>query len=542
MTTIQSDAKNDDSKRERPRRSLRRVQDVDLRNKIVLVRVDHNAVKDAQISDAFRIESSIPTLYSIVERGGRPIVMTHVNRPRDKKTKTIAVDEKDGTRAIAKYLTKKLGVVFANPKVDSSLSTTKGNERENEADAAADDDDGGIEMSQIFKDGTMQTMIKDLKERRIGGIYLPNMRWFSGEERGTEEIGIRLARELASIADVFVNDAFGSWQPHVSTFEVAKLLPSYAGLLMQRELDAMTRVLEPKRPFVAVVAGSKVNTKIGTLVNVAKKCDTLILGGMIYNAYLSAKYEVKIKGVDKEDMELARKYLVDAKEVQEKLLELPTLVESKEADRCGCVPVNGRCTTMPREYDNIRLVHVKDMKCGGEYGFINDVASVSYSDEKIVEAMRTAKTILVNAVMGYTSKGFHEGTIGLDGLIHNSMNSSLPADVFFGGGDTLKEFKSLSPGSYLNALENPQTYLFTGGGTVLKVIEEGEIGKLDIVRVLTEEEEGEDEGGEQDGRNGKENAIDKVSASVTKMHTPECNERANCDCSDLNDTYPKQRV
>ena len=282
-TIIQSEdfAKNDDDdddSRRRRRSLLRRVQDVDLRNKIVLVRVDHNAVKDAQISDAFRDRKFHSTLYSIVERGGRPIVMTHVNRPRDKKTKTISMDEKDGTRAIAKYLTKKLGVVFANPKVNSSLSTTKKGD---------DDDDGGIEMSQIFKDDTMQTMIKDLKERRIGGIYLPNMRWFSGEERGTEEIGIRLARDLASIADVFVNDAFGSWQPHVSTFDVAKLLPSYAGLLMQRELDAMTRVLEPKRPFVAVVAGSKVNTKIGTLVNVAKKCDTLILGGMIYNAYLS---------------------------------------------------------------------------------------------------------------------------------------------------------------------------------------------------------------------------------------------------------------
>ena len=191
-TIIQSEdfAKNDDDdddSRRRRRSLLRRVQDVDLRNKIVLVRVDHNAVKDAQISDAFRIESSIPTLYSIVERGGRPIVMTHVNRPRDKKTKTISMDEKDGTRAIAKYLTKKLGVVFANPKVDLSLSTTKKGD---------DDDDGGIEMSQIFKDDTMQTMIKDLKERRIGGIYLPNMRWFSGEERGTEEIGIRLARDL----------------------------------------------------------------------------------------------------------------------------------------------------------------------------------------------------------------------------------------------------------------------------------------------------------------------------------------------------------
>ena len=109
------------------------------------------------------------------------------------------------------------------------------------------------------------------------------------------------------MADVFVNDAFGSWQPHVSTFDVAKLLPSYAGLLMQRELDAMRRVLEPVRPFVAVVAGSKVNTKIGTLINVAKKCDALILGGVIYNAYLSAKYGVKIKGVDEEDVELARR-------------------------------------------------------------------------------------------------------------------------------------------------------------------------------------------------------------------------------------------
>ena len=80
----------------------------------------------------------------------------------------------------------------------------------------------------------------------------------------------------------------------------------------------------------------------------AKKCDALILGGVIYNAYLSAKYGVKIKGVDEEDVELARTHLVNAEEVQEKLLELPTLVESKEIDGCGCVPVDGRCTTMPK--------------------------------------------------------------------------------------------------------------------------------------------------------------------------------------------------
>jgi phosphoglycerate kinase len=195
---------------------LRRIQDVDLREKIVLVRVDHNVTMIESkkgdgltvISDAFRVESSIPTLYAIIERGGRPILMTHVNRPRDKKTKKITMDEKrDGTKAIARYLSEKLGCVFASPRV--AEKTDEAGEEE--------EDDGGIEMSQFFKDGTMQTMIADLKARRIGGIYMPNVRWFSGEERGGEECGARLAREMANMADVFVNDAFGSWQPHVST-------------------------------------------------------------------------------------------------------------------------------------------------------------------------------------------------------------------------------------------------------------------------------------------------------------------------------------
>ena len=110
---------------------------------------------------------------------------------------------------------------------------------------------------------------------------------------------------------------------------------------MQRELESVRRVLEPRKPFVAVVAGSKVSTKIGTLINVAKKCDTLILGGCIYNAYLCAKYGVKIKGVDESDIDLARKHVLNEKEVQKKLLELQMLVESKLLDGCGCMPKDG---------------------------------------------------------------------------------------------------------------------------------------------------------------------------------------------------------
>jgi phosphoglycerate kinase len=521
--------------------------------------------------DSFRIESSIATLYNIIERGGRPIIMTHVNRPRtiDKKKKKskIEIDEDlDSTKVIAKYLTKKLGCVFACPSFDYKKKYSKnGADDEDEGKKEREDDDVGDDDGGIreIDENVMKQMIEDLRERRIGGIYMPNMRWFSGEERVNEPVGGKLARELAKYADVFVNDAFGSWQPHVSTKTIAELLPSCAGLLLQRELDAMRRVLEPKRPFVAIVAGSKVNTKIGTLINVAKKCDALILGGVIYNAYLSAKYGVKIKGVDDEDVLLAKKYLIDEEEVQKKLLELPTLVESELLDGCGCIPENGKCTTTTTNNNNnnnnnddggVKLVHVKDMKAGNSYGYINDVAKVSYTDARIVEAIKSAQTILVNAVMGYTSKGFHEGTIGLDELIFKNNEH---ADIFFGGGDTLQEFKSLSPASYLSAMENPRAYLFTGGGTVLKVIEEGEVGKLEIVRVLTEpraidlltDEDLYSDDGDANLREidtaivpNNENDRSRASLKIKNVNAPGCVDFKNCDCSDLNDSYPEQIV
>jgi phosphoglycerate kinase len=161
-------------------------------------------------------------------------------------------------------------------------------------------DRGTKKRAKLIFRTTANHLIRDLKDGKIDGVYLPNTRWFTGEE-GNEEETDRFADQLAGLADIFVNDAFGSWQAHASTVAISKYLPSYAGFLMQREITNLDRIYSPQRPFVAVVAGSKFDTKIASLNTLLVKADFLILGGVMYNAYLSAKYGFKIKGVSESD-------------------------------------------------------------------------------------------------------------------------------------------------------------------------------------------------------------------------------------------------
>jgi phosphoglycerate kinase len=129
-----------------------------------------------------------------------------------------------------------------------------------------------------------------------------------GEESKGKEAD-SFAYQLAGLADIFVNDAFGSWQAHASTVGVTKYLPSYAGFLMQKEIQNLDRIYNPKRPFVAVVAGAKFDTKIDSLTALLKTADNLILGGVIYNAYLCAKYSIQIKGIEAEDIQQAQSFV-----------------------------------------------------------------------------------------------------------------------------------------------------------------------------------------------------------------------------------------
>ena len=421
------------------------IQDADLREKVVLVRVDHNVVKKGEIHDPYRIDATLGTLYNIVERGGRPILMTHVGRPRDKKTGQIKVEDNTSVQPVVEYLERKLHTRFTVPRFPV-------------------DPQRGIREI----DTSINWHIKDLRAHRIGGIYLPNTRWFEGEEAAGEKRD-HFSRALAGLADVFINDAFGSWQSHVSTFDITKHLPGFAGFLLQRELSNLKHVLEPERPFVAVVAGAKYDTKIGPLEEIYKKVDHLILGGIIYNTFLCAKYDIRVNGISETDIKAA-KDLVKQDKKAGKVVELPFIVESD--------------TIEERVEGKYRTLSIKDFKKGDQYGYFLDVAPESFDVPGVAEVIDSAKTIFVNAVMGFTPH-FFEGSQKLD----RTIDQNLYAQKLYGGGDTLQEFKNLSPGLYLAAMDNARYFFFTGGGSVLKAIEEGTPYGLEPVKALIENAE-----------------------------------------------------
>src|SRR4030043_793716 len=418
------------------------IQNADLNGKVVLVRFDHNVVKDGVIRDPYRIDRTFGTLYNIVERGGRPILMTHVGRPRDKKTGEISCKPGESVEPIVEYLEHKLHTRFHIPEfsIDSRF---------------------GI----LGLDTSINLAIRNLGERKIGGIYLPNTRWFQGEEA---EGGIRekFAVQLAGLADVFVNDAFGSWQPHTSTYDITKYMPSYAGFLMQKEIVNLSSVINPQRPFLAVVAGAKYDTKIKPLNAIYEKVDHLILGGMIYNTFLCAKYGVTIEGIQEKDI-IAARDLVDKDRANKKIIELPNIVKSDT--------IEGRIE------GKYRTISIRDFHEGKKYGYVLDIDPESFKDPILAEALLGAKTIFVNAVMGYTPH-FTAGSEALD----STIDQNRIALKMYGGGDTLQEFKSLCPALYLSVLDSTQYYFFTGGGTVLTAIEQGSPYGLKPVQALME--------------------------------------------------------
>ncbi|NVN94392.1 MAG: phosphoglycerate kinase [Bacteroidetes bacterium] len=417
------------------------IQQADLKGKVVLVRVDHNVVKNGIIHDPYRIDATIGTLFHIISKGGKIILMTHVGRPKDKKTGEINISDKTSIQPIVDYLQQKLHIILKVPEFYA-------HEKQGYL---------GVETS-------VNHLIRELKEGLIDGIYMPNTRWFSGEEAKGEEAD-RFANQLAGLADIFINDAFGSWQAHASTVQVSKYLPSYAGFLMQKEIANLERIYHPENPFLAVVAGSKFDTKIDSLFALLKKADYLVLGGVIYNAYLCAKYGFTIKGIEEDDMQHALEFVKFAKQYADKIIELPYIIESD---------------TMEGKLDGKnRMRNIHEIKSGSSLNYVLDIAKESFLETKVIEVFHQAKTIFVNAVMGFTPY-FNEGTIALDELIDSNVN----AIKLYGGGDTMQELKRLLPGLYISALDSPNYYIFTGGGAVLKAIENGTTTGLAPVKAL----------------------------------------------------------
>jgi phosphoglycerate kinase len=411
------------------KKALPSFMNADLHGKTVLVRVDHNVVKKGKVKDAMRIDATIPTILHIYRKGGRPILMTHVGRPYDKKTGNYTLSPDEDVAPIVKYLEHKLNLKIVVPE----LPTT--------------------ETDGIKDLGKLMEYVARLKKGEFMMLYLPNTRWFNGEE-SKEEAAETFAEELSRLAEVYVNDAFGSWQPHVSTYHITKYLPSYAGLLMEKEIKHLEQVFEPRRPLVSVVAGSKFDTKIGPLSSLIQMSDKLVLGGVLYNAYLAAKYGVSIAGLGEDDIALADKFIEDSKAYIDRIVELPYIVESDSFEEITA--------------GSTRTHKVADLKPGQKLNFILDAGSECYGDPAVKAVFETAGTVFVNAVMGYTAL-FKDGTKGMYSLIDTNKT----ALKLFGGGDTIQDFKDILPGTWMKAANDPLYYFFTGGGAILDAIVQG---------------------------------------------------------------------
>jgi phosphoglycerate kinase len=251
---------------------FRTLDSLDARGKRVLLRADLNVpVRDGKITDRTRIERLSPTIRELAEAGARVIVCSHFDRPKGKRVPEMSL------HPMVEALATALGrpVAWADDCIGPAA----------EAAAAA------------LQDGEV--------------LLVENTRFHAGEEKNDPA----LAAGLAKLADVFVNDAFSAaHRAHASTEGVARLLPSYAGRLMQAELEALDAALgNPARPVVAIVGGSKVSTKLDLLGNLSKKVDVLVIGGAMANTFLAAQGHAMGRSLQEAEMhDTARKILAEA--------------------------------------------------------------------------------------------------------------------------------------------------------------------------------------------------------------------------------------
>lgn len=423
-------------------KKLPNMLDADLRGKVCFIRMDHNVVKKGKIKDTMRIDATIPTLLHVYKKGGLPVLMTHVGRPYDKKTGEITISEADAVSPIVKYLEGKLQLRGEIPALEA---------------------EGTSGISNL---AALGTAVSKLKTGAVDFVYLPNTRWFKGEE-AKDGSADTLAQGLAQYADVYINDAFGSWQAHASTYHIVKYLPSYAGLLMMKEVENLMGVFEPQRPLVGVVAGAKFDTKIGPLSSLIKIADHLLLGGVIYNAYLCSKYGISIAGVSDEDITQAKQFLIDSGEHASKIIELPFIVENEGIETRG--------------EHSWKIHDVRTLRAGTKLNYVLDVAGENFEMEEIKAIFSQAGTVFVNAVMGYTAL-FPEGTMAMYGLI----DSCSGCRKLFGGGDTIQDFKEYLPGVFAKAQNDASYYFFTGGGAILDAIQQGSAFGMKPVQALLE--------------------------------------------------------
>lgn len=392
------------------------LKNLKVEGKKVLMRVDFNVPlsKDQTISDDNRILQALPSIKYILDKGGSIILMSHLGRPKGKK------DPKLSLQPCADRLSELLDIpVFMCP-------------------------------DSIGKDA--EEMAKALKPGQV--ILLENLRFYDAEVHPDKEPGF--AKALASLADCYVDDAFGAaHRKHSSTYTVTKYFPkkSAMGFLLEKELLALEKVLHPKRPFYAIVGGAKVSSKLGILTSLIEKVDALFIGGaMAYTFLLSQKVPVGDSLVEENEIITCKNILQKAKELKIKIY-LPS--DTLAADEFS-------------ENANIKVFSTKTGFNPPWQGM--DIGPKTY--QVWTENMHDAATIFWNGPLGvFEKEAFSKGTFEIAKFL-----STISAETIVGGGDSVAAIRKLK-------LENRFTHLSTGGGAALEYIE---FENLPAIEALTD--------------------------------------------------------
>ena len=380
------------------------VKDIDVKGKKVLVRCDFNVPLDAEynITDETRIVAALPTIKYLLENGAAVILCSHLGRPKG------GFEAKYSLAPVAKSLTKKLGfeVKLAKDVVGP--------------DAKA--------LAAAVKPGE--------------AVLLENVRFEPGEEKNDPA----LSKELASMADIYVSDAFGTvHRAHSSTAGVAAFLPAVAGFLIGKELDFLGgAITSPVRPFVAILGGAKVKDKIGVIMNLLEKVDTLLIGGGMAYTFIKAQGgEIGGSLLDADRIDLAKELLEKAKAKGVKML-LPVDNLAGDAFSNDC---------------NIQLVDAYHIPDGFQGMDIGPKTIELFSAE-----IAKAKTVVWNGPMGvFEMPNFAEGTLA----IAKAMAAS-SATTIIGGGDSAAAVTQMG-------LADKMSHISTGGGASLEFLEGKEL-------------------------------------------------------------------
>ncbi len=388
----------------------RTIEDMDLKGKRTLVRVDFNVPMDekCQITDDRRIKGALPTIKYLKGKGARIILMSHLGRPKGKINSIFSL------KPVAERLSTLLNeeIIFAN-------------------DVIGED---AFNKSKNLKDGQI--------------LLLENVRFHGEEEKNDTDF----AKKLSSLGDVFINDAFGTaHRAHASTAGVAKYLPSAIGYLIIKELEVMGMALvNPERPFLAILGGAKVSDKIGVIKNLLDKVDKLLIGGgMAYTFYKVQGWEIGKSIVEEDKIHIAKDVLIKAKEKGvEILLPIDNVVAEEFKNNTNYITVDS--DKIPPNYMGMDI---------GE-------RTIEIFKKEILKA----KTVVWNGPMGvFEMEAFSKGTYALAEAL-----SKVKGTTIIGGGDSAAAIEQLG-------FSDKMTHISTGGGASLEFLEGKTLPGIDVI-------------------------------------------------------------